>query len=1252
MKKIVLFIMLFSLLVIPAAAEEAVVSRHKLLVLDEPYALIEDWTNLEYTRERFGLGTFKITLPEDHTQAAALVQYNRVLIVRGDEDWDNQENRLWGMILDIKWFYAEDAGPDVGGSGEGAAFVTALGVTYTDYYLNSRCYPLPELIDLVPDGEGAIAEWAGTFADIDEGVDSHDGDDTYINTTAEAIELFTLSDYVDPGTVIAGIRIRSVWRTVKAGVITPTVWLRLADYNEVISSPIADGADTGNWVGAYTDVDDNPLGDGEGDGDTTFINSNTVGHQESYEFQNIGIGSNGVFYGVWLNFRARRTTGDPTIILPYVLIGGTRYYSDPMTLADAYATYSGVWYGNPATELFWTTQDINNAEFGLEIDTADGGDARVTMVYVVAQYYFEYQLGHVEDSYEERYVDIVKNPATEEPWTKADLDSLQVGVRNLEDWDSRVTALDVRVHHKAIHVANPLDDVLKAWVNANLGSGADADRLVTGFAEEADESAFPVEDETGGSFGLEYHGLSLVNGQAFYRCEGVDLSSYIGWWLKLVDSSAKVTSGWIKEADATESLGAELITNGGFAADTTGWTAGSGATLDSVAGGQAGNCLRITEGVNPSPYAYQDLTLVEGKLYKLTCYIKQGTESTWFINAYDTDNSSFIASDTGESTAAWVLHTFYFTVPVGCSTVRIRIYNIAAGGGVTTIFYDTVVCKEVVHVGIDGVHIVQTRNGDYRGWEDIEADFDYNDSAYTFDVLPAYEIAYNLLLQRFLELCKLHDVGMDVVGAWAGGANRLDGGAISVEKGALFGPAYHGLSLADGVAFIRIEGVDLSGFAGTEGSDTPYKFKLIDSAGAEAEGHIGAADAAEALGGELVTDGGFEAAAWDNGDLNNWLKFHAADDKEAGDPGAGAISVKITASDTFPQIYQNFAVAAGKLYKLTFIYKNTAGDTARYWVRDNTAAVDIIFWLGLADSTSWSGVQTIYFTAPSGCISARIGLGGKNTDDIVYFDSVSVKEVTHVGADGVHIVSALNGSTRNWASVESDFDYNDTYTFEVLAAYQYQFQTTVPEGVNRTHSQSDDTPVVISRGRGIVRMLDYELDVVSARNVLYMLGESDGLKQAVQVVAGDGPALAKQDRGLLLKQDGWPILLSHIPGRYRREAVLDVEGADDTTQLISQADKFLGDEGAELEMVKYEHSAVAIYVPLTDFLPGDFITFYDEKLNIGPLQPKVEMIGCAIGGDGVERYEVQLGVVKRPALSEDAAFRAVAKRKTLYVKSS
>jgi hypothetical protein len=82
----------------------------------------------------------------------------------------------------------------------------------------------------------------------------------------------------------------------------------------------------------------------------------------------------------------------------------------------------------------------------------------------------------------------------------------------------------------------------------------------------------------------------------------------------------------------------DLVTNGGFDTDTTGWTADN-TTLASVTGGQSGNCLELTATAGTGQYAYQDVTTEVGKLYRLKAYVKSGTsgDEAFRIRAYDND---------------------------------------------------------------------------------------------------------------------------------------------------------------------------------------------------------------------------------------------------------------------------------------------------------------------------------------------------------------------------------------------------------------------------------------------------------------------------------------------------------------------------------------------------------------------------------------------------------------------------------------
>lgn len=149
-----------------------------------------------------------------------------------------------------------------------------------------------------------------------------------------------------------------------------------------------------------------------------------------------------------------------------------------------------------------------------------------------------------------------------------------------------------------------------------------------------------------------------------------------------------------KAVDSPVNTGSEEVSNGGFGSDTTDWTALNSATLASVAGGQSGNCLQITENTGANPGAYQDLSLTEGGIYKLSVYVKEGTEATFkvFISKTDGSDKQYLdAFVQQEATGSWVEHIMYFKAPA--STVRLTLQQIAESGAATTLLFDEVSVK-------------------------------------------------------------------------------------------------------------------------------------------------------------------------------------------------------------------------------------------------------------------------------------------------------------------------------------------------------------------------------------------------------------------------------------------------------------------------------------------------------------------------------------------------------------------------------
>lgn len=138
---------------------------------------------------------------------------------------------------------------------------------------------------------------------------------------------------------------------------------------------------------------------------------------------------------------------------------------------------------------------------------------------------------------------------------------------------------------------------------------------------------------------------------------------------------------------------ANLITNSGFDSDTSGWTAGNG-TLAAVAGGYGGgNCLQITMVSGTYQYAYQSVTLVVGKTYLLSGWVKSGTAGNKTYKLYDNWAGGGSYSSpliTGTSSSSWV----YFSATYVATATTGSIHVLKDGSDSGTMLFDSVSLQE------------------------------------------------------------------------------------------------------------------------------------------------------------------------------------------------------------------------------------------------------------------------------------------------------------------------------------------------------------------------------------------------------------------------------------------------------------------------------------------------------------------------------------------------------------------------------
>jgi parallel beta-helix repeat protein len=221
--------------------------------------------------------------------------------------------------------------------------------------------------------------------------------------------------------------------------------------------------------------------------------------------------------------------------------------------------------------------------------------------------------------------------------------------------------------------------------------------------------------------------LSLVSGTSFVDF-GTSLSSFTGDQITITDHAGKRLVGYIKAAGTGETYGSELLSNTDFAT-TTGVTVWYNSTIASVAGGQSGNALQLTQ-VGGFGYAYQTFSTTNGGLYRGSIYMKFGTETSQMGWAFFTPGPGSAVRVQNAAPSTFTNYPLYFSA---AGTSYLQAYT--SNTDTKTALFDTATVKQVLTPSTTGATITSTANGSTFSWASEDVGFNRNDSSgYTYTV--------------------------------------------------------------------------------------------------------------------------------------------------------------------------------------------------------------------------------------------------------------------------------------------------------------------------------------------------------------------------------------------------------------------------------------------------------------------------------------------------------------------------------------
>ena len=205
-------------------------------------------------------------------------------------------------------------------------------------------------------------------------------------------------------------------------------------------------------------------------------------------------------------------------------------------------------------------------------------------------------------------------------------------------------------------------------------------------------------------------------------------------------------------------------------------------------------------------------------------------------------------------------------------------------------------------------------------------------------------------------------------------------------------------------------GVDMSAYAGNDAGSTPHMLILYDHLGNRMQGFIGASGAGLALGAEGLDDPTLSnSGAWSP-------NAHVTHNEVAGIAtwSGGGIGHFQTAG--------THVSAVGKLCKIVVEIDSITAGTFK--INEGYGSFS-----GSTPDWTTPGTKTVYLVAIS---EGYFLLSSDATCDAVV-SNISVKQVTDISTNGIHLHSTRGGTNRNVASIDSGFAVNCAagYTFNI-----------------------------------------------------------------------------------------------------------------------------------------------------------------------------------------------------------------------------